>query len=55
MDDIAKKLGIISELDPKEITWGESKQERIIERTSRSKSARHTCKGPKCDKAFDKL
>ncbi len=41
--------------DTLDIEWGETKQERIVERTSRSGSARHRCKGRHCETAFDKL
>ena len=32
--------------------YGQTNQERILEKTSRSKSARHRCKGPQCVDAF---
>ena len=37
------------------IEWGETHQERIIESSRRSASARHTCKGRQCITAFEKL
>ena len=40
--------------DNLDIEWGETNQERIVERSSRSGSDRHRCKGPNCDTAFDK-
>ncbi len=36
------------------VEYGQTNQERILERTSRSKSARHRCKGSKCVDAFKK-
>ncbi len=36
------------------VEYGKTNQERILEKTSRSKSARHRCKGPKCIDAFKK-
>ncbi len=35
--------------------WGETKQERIVERSIRAASEPHTCKGPACGTAFDKI
>lgn len=34
--------------------YGQTNQERIVDQTSRSESARHRCKGPKCEDAFNK-
>ncbi len=41
--------------DNLDVEWGETNQERIVERTSRSASKRHRCKGRQCNTAFDKL
>lgn len=37
------------------VEWGETNQERIVERSPRAKSKRHRCKGPQCVDAFKKL
>jgi hypothetical protein len=42
-------------VDDDAVTWGETKQERIVDRSPRNRSARHTCKGRGCDTAFEKL
>jgi hypothetical protein len=55
MDDITKKLGIETEPDKDAVTWGENKEERILDRSPHHKSARHECKGPGCNHAFEKL
>ena len=36
------------------VEWGETHQERILDHSSKRKSARHVCKGPSCVKAFQK-
>ncbi len=38
-----------------DVEWGQTHQERILEKPSRSESARNNCKGRHCDTAFDKL
>ena len=38
-----------------DVEWGENRQERILDKTSRSDSARYDCKGSRCETAFDKL
>lgn len=44
---------IESELE--EAQWGETKQERILERTPHHNSERPACKGPQCAAVFDKF
>lgn len=38
-----------------DIEWRENHEELILEQSSRTDSERHTCKGRRCDTAFDKL
>jgi hypothetical protein len=53
MDDKKKaSVNVPEELDTE---WGETHQERIVERSPKSKSSRHVCKGRGCETAFEKL
>jgi hypothetical protein len=55
MNDENKKIQaqkVADELD--NVRWGETKQERILDRSPHHKSERHVCKGPQCGGAFDK-
>ena len=40
--------------DVVDVQWGGTKQERILEDSARSESARNRCNGPHCESAFDK-
>lgn len=53
MNDGKKPVQAQAELD--EAQWGETKQERILDRTPHHKSERHACKGPQCGGVFDKF
>ena len=62
MDDKNAKNALtksMEELHPQgenlDVEWGETHQERMLEKPSRSESVRHDCKGRHCDTAFDKL
>ncbi len=54
MDKENKKLTeASSEVD--DVEWGETAQERILDRTPKHRSAQHRCKGRHCDTGFEKL
>lgn len=53
MNDAKKQTGPI--VDPQNVEWGETKQERIVDKSPHAKSESHDCKGPACTSAFEKL
>ncbi len=55
MNDDTKNRPAQVESDDIEVTWGETKQERILDDSPRHKSERHACKGPQCGGVFDKI
>lgn len=55
MNDEKKVRAHLIDDELNEAQWGETKQERILDREPHHKSERHACKGPQCAGVFDKM